>query len=136
MAEDARAVAGEMPVEGDAVGAATEKLGEPRLAVLERSPAKVLTVELDEVECTQHGGVIMKPIPESVKYREAALVGHNSLAIDPAVSTGRLSIAAAIFGYRSVKSVPWRVEEAHAIPIASGEDAEAVVLDLVNPIGS
>jgi hypothetical protein len=48
--------------------------------------------------------------------------------------TGRLSTAVTIFGYRAVKSEPFAGGEPDAILVAPGEDAEAVVLDFVNPI--
>jgi hypothetical protein len=73
-----------MAVEGDAVANASQQIGERRLAVFERSPAEILAVELDQVECTQHDGMVAKPIAEHVKHREAALVDHDRLAVERA----------------------------------------------------
>jgi hypothetical protein len=50
MFEDGRAIADEMLIEGNTVADASEELGEPRLALLERLPAEVGAVELDQVE--------------------------------------------------------------------------------------
>jgi hypothetical protein len=50
MAEDVRAVAVEMLIEGDAIANVSEEIGERCLAIFQRLPAKVLAVEFDEIE--------------------------------------------------------------------------------------
>src|SRR5262249_5984313 len=50
MAEDARAVAVEVLIEGDAIANVSEEIGERCLAIFQRLPAKVLAVEFDEIE--------------------------------------------------------------------------------------
>ena len=79
--EDDGAVTGEMLIVGDAVLDATQQMGERRLATLQRLAAKVLTVQLDQIEGAQHGGMIVKAPAESVEYREAALIDHDGLAV-------------------------------------------------------
>ena len=81
MPEDDFAVAVEMLVEGDTVAGVAEKGRQRVLSILKPCPAKVLAVEFDQIEGAQHGGVVAKPIPESVEYREAAFVDHDGLAV-------------------------------------------------------
>ena len=71
MPEDDRAVAIEMLVEGDAVIRAAKEIGQRALPVLKQFTAEVLAVELSQIEGAEHGGVVAKPITESVEYREA-----------------------------------------------------------------
>ena len=49
-----------------------EEIGQRVLSILKSRPAKVFAVEFDQIEGAQHGGVVAKPITESVEYREAA----------------------------------------------------------------
>ena len=85
MAEDARAVAGEMPVKGNVVANVAQELAEPRLAELNRVQAQVLAIELDEIECAQQCiMMIAKPIAQGIEYREAALVTYDDLAVERA----------------------------------------------------
>ncbi len=65
----------------DAVGDGSEELGEPRFALLDRPPAEVLAIELEQVESAQHSGIIAQPITQSVKVRKAELVDHDGLAV-------------------------------------------------------
>ena len=55
-----------------------------RLRSSSRAPAEVLAVEFDQIEGAKHGGVVAKPITESVEYREAAFVHHDGLAVNEA----------------------------------------------------
>jgi hypothetical protein len=52
--------------------------------MFERPPAEVLAVEFDQVESAKDRGGVAKPIAENVKYREAALVDHDGLAVEHA----------------------------------------------------
>jgi len=54
------------------------------LTILKPRPPEVFAVELDQVEGAEHGGVVAKPITESVEYREAAFVDYDGLAADHA----------------------------------------------------
>ena len=82
--EDDFPVAVEMLIEGDAVVRAAEEIGQRVLPILKACPSDILAVEFDEIEGTEHSGVVAKPIPESVEYREAAFVDHDGLAVHDA----------------------------------------------------
>ena len=79
--KDDRAVAVEVLVEGDAVAGVVEKGRQRVLSILKPRPAKVFAVESTHIEGTEHGGVVAKPIPERVEYREAAFVDYDGLAV-------------------------------------------------------
>ena len=68
MPEDDLAVAVEVLVEGDTLAGVAEKGRQRVLSILKSGPAKVFTVESDQIEGAQHGGVVAKPIPERVEY--------------------------------------------------------------------
>ena len=68
------------------------------LGVLKPRPSKVFAVEFDQIEGTEHGGVVAKPITESVEYREAAFVDHDGLTVNDARSPRQVAIASTIFG--------------------------------------
>ena len=84
MPEDDLAVAVEVLVEGDTVAGVAEKGRQRVLSILKPRPAKVFAVEFDQIEGAEHGGVVAKPITESVEYREAAFVDHDGLAVHDA----------------------------------------------------
>ena len=63
-----------------------EEIGQFLLAVLKPRPAEVFAVVLDQIEGTEHGGMVVKPITEGIEYREAAFIDHDGLAVD---MTGR-----------------------------------------------
>ena len=81
MPEDDLAVAVEMLVEGDTVVDAANEIAQRLFTILERHPTEVFAVEFDQIEGTEHGGVVAKPITESVEYREAASVDHDGLTV-------------------------------------------------------
>ena len=59
--EDGRTSPSKCLLEGDPVARAAEQIGEHGLASLDRLPPKVLAVEFDQVEGTEHGNMIAKP---------------------------------------------------------------------------
>jgi hypothetical protein len=71
MLEDQRTAAGEMPIEGDAIGD-TAQLGERRLALLERPPTQV-----HHRRGAQDGGVIANAIAESIEDGKPTLVDYG-----------------------------------------------------------
>ena len=84
MAEDARAVASEMPVKGNALR--TSHKSSPSLALRNSIAveAQVPAIELDEIECAQQCIMIAKPLAQGIEYREAALVNYDDLAVERA----------------------------------------------------
>jgi hypothetical protein len=52
--------------------------------VLERLPPKVLAVEFDQVEGTEHGGIVILAVADEVEDREPGLIDDYRLAIERA----------------------------------------------------
>ena len=52
--------------------------------ILDRAPAQILTVKLDQVEGAQHGSMVVTPGAEQLEHREAAVVGDDDFAVDQA----------------------------------------------------
>jgi len=65
-----------------------------------RRTAQVFTIELDQIEGAQDGGMVVAPGSRQVKGGEAAFVDHDGPPSIKHDSTGRLSRAAAIRGKR------------------------------------
>jgi hypothetical protein len=78
------AIALVMDIEDNAVGLLAQQFSQGALALLERRPAQVLAVKFDQVERAEHGGVVVLPVANQVKDREAVLIDNNRLAIDDA----------------------------------------------------
>ena len=96
-------------------------------------PAKVFAVEFDQIEGAEHGGVVAKPIMESVEYREAAFVDDDGLAVDDARSHRQARDRVGDLREARREIVTIAGEQPHAFGVPPRNDAEAVVLDLVNP---
>ena len=80
--EDDSAVGVKVFVEGDPVLHAAEEVGQRMLTILQPRPSEVLAVEFDQIEGTEHGGMIAEAKTERIKYRQAAFVHDNRLAVD------------------------------------------------------
>ena len=63
---------------------------------LSSGAAKALSVERDQIESAQHGGMVAKPITERIEYaRSSTTIASPSIR---QLLTGRLSTAATTFG--------------------------------------
>ena len=81
-AEDLGAVAVEVSVEHDAVRWLSQQPGELVLALLNRQPAKVHTVKLQQIEGAQHRLGAMTGAPDQLEHREPIVIGDDGLAVD------------------------------------------------------
>ena len=113
--------------------ASRRRVGQRVLSILKPRPAKVFAVEFDQIEGTEHGGVVAKPITESVEYREAAFVDHDGLTVHDARSHRQARDRVDDLREACREIVAIAGEQAHAFGVAARNDAETVVLDLVNP---
>jgi hypothetical protein len=84
MIEDDSTIAGEMLVEGDPVARSAKQIGEHGFAALKRLPPKVLPVQFDQVESTEHDGIVILAIAEEVEDREPVLIDDDRLAVERA----------------------------------------------------
>ena len=131
--EDDRSVARAVLVEGDAFMGMTEKLLQEALALLDWRAPQVLAIEFEEVERAEHGGGIMT-VPR-IRSKTASPLSSQTTASPSSRQerTGSTVTAATIWGNRFAKFVPFSGQQLDTAVGAPGHDAEAVVLDLVNP---
>ena len=71
-----------MDIEDNAVGPPAQQFGQSALALLERRPAQVLAVKLDQVERAEHGGAVVLPVADQLEYRQPVSINNDRLAID------------------------------------------------------
>jgi hypothetical protein len=134
--KDDGAVAIEMFVEGNAVIRFAEKVCQRALTIFQPRATEVLTIKLDQIEGAEHGGVIVLTITQSIEDREAASVDHYGLAVEQARMDAETSDDRSDLGEPRREIVAVAREQAHVLGLAPRHDAEAVVLDLMNPVGS
>ena len=67
--EDNRAVACEVLIERDTVSGAAEEFSERGLALFEWLPTKVIAIQFDQVEGTEHGGIVKLPVAQQLEHR-------------------------------------------------------------------
>jgi hypothetical protein len=131
--EDCRAVASMVLVERDTFMGVTQKLRQYSLALLDRHVPQVLAVHFEQVESAEHGGGVV-PVPtDQVEDREPILVADDGLTVDQARAHWqhrhrRDDLREAV---RKVGALSR--EQPHPTVGALGHDAEAVMLDFVNP---
>ncbi len=73
-----------MMVEGDAAMLMAQQPAESTFADLDRFPAKVYAVQLEQVEGAKHHVMVMAPITDEVEHREPLVIDGTCLAIDDA----------------------------------------------------
>jgi hypothetical protein len=61
-----------------------QELDEPDLANLDRQPAEILTIGLEQVECAEHSVGVVPKGAEQFEHREPAVVADDGLAVDQA----------------------------------------------------
>ena len=83
---DDRAVGLVMLIVDDAAARPVQQLRQRGLALLERRPAHVLPIELEEIERAQDYVIAVPAPPEQVEHRQAVGVADDRLAIDQAGS--------------------------------------------------
>jgi hypothetical protein len=71
-------------VERDAVVRLAQQSGKPSFADLDRQPAQIFTIKLQQVEGAENGGVVVAKRAEQLKDREPRLVTDDRLAVDQA----------------------------------------------------
>ena len=107
--------------------------GQRGLAHLERLAPQVVAVQLDQVEGVQEDAGVVAAVADAVEARHAVVAAAHRLAVDDAgarAQTGqRLDDQREAIG----QVVAGAAVEPHAVAVLARDDAEAVVLDLVQP---
>ena len=73
----------------------------------------------------------MPPVADAIKARHAAIVAANRFAVDDAGARAQAGHRLDDEGKPVGEIVAWAAIQAHAVAVLAGDDAEAVVLDLV-----
>jgi hypothetical protein len=131
--EDDRAVALKMFIEGDTRMGFAHQAGERALARLDRKLAQIVAVQLQKVERAMDGGCIGPLPPDQVEDGKPVFVAHDHLAINQAGARLQARHSRDNKGKSASEIVAVASNEPHAGGIASCQESEAVVLDLVNP---
>ena len=112
---------------------AAQNLRKGAFAFLDGSAPQVIAIKPDQIEGAKQGGVVVVPVAQEVEHREAALVDHDDLSVDEARPhrqvRNRFDDLRKAVG--EVVAVPREQPDAAAVP--PSQDAEPVVLDLVQP---
>jgi hypothetical protein len=136
MGEDGRTVALEVLSELDPERRFVEQLFEPGLAGIERPGAPVLAVELQKVEGIEEGLPIIRPAMQLLEHGYAGLIATDCLTIDRRGCRrqrrhGRVDARIALSPIEVAAG-----EQTHPAPPLAGDQAVAIVFDLVNPLRS
>ena len=110
------------------------ELGQLALAVLDWSASQILALELDQIEGAQHRIAAMARPADEFEYREAFVVGDDRLAVDQKRPTRQRRDRCRGKRKPGSEIVAVAADKPDTACVAPGHDAEAVVLDLVNPV--
>ena len=133
MLEDVRDVPRKILVEGNSVAGVSEKISEHGLALLERLLAKIIAVELDQVEGAENRRMIVMPIAEEIEHGQARPIDDDRLAIDDAGPRWQSCHRQDDLRETDRKIIAVAGEQPDAVALAPGENAKAIVLDFMNP---
>jgi hypothetical protein len=94
---------------------------------------QVLAVHFEQVEGAEHGGGIVPVFAEEIEHCEAVRIAHDRLTVDQAGLHRQQGHRRDDLRKAACEVVALAREQPHAAINPLGHDAEAVVLDLVNP---
>ena len=135
MTEDSLAViALEMLVEANARACSPgQDRRERGLAHFQRLAAQVVAVQLDQVEGVEEDARVMAPLAYAIEARHAVVAAGDRLTIDDAGARWQHCHGLAYEGEAGGPVVPVPGEQADTRGVPPGEEAVAIVLDLVQP---
>ena len=111
-----------------------DKLCQDDFAPLDRQLAHIVTVQLEQIERAQYGvGMRRASAPDQVEDGEPVLIADDCLAIDKAGTCGQRLDRARYRRETLGEVVAFPSEKPHAGGIPPRYDAEAVMLDFVDP---
>ena len=111
-----------------------EQAGERSLAHRERFAPQVLAVKLDQVEGVEEDARVVVPIADAVKARDPVLSARHRLSVDEAGARAQLGERLNDQRKAVGEVIARSAVELHPLDFLPGDDAEAVVLDLVQPL--
>ncbi len=133
MREHGRAVGLDMLVEPHAGRGLGQDGGQRGLAHLKRFAPQVVAVQLDQVEGVEEHAGVVAAVAQPVEVRHAVVVAAHRLAVEDAGS--RAQAGERLDDQREAvgEVVAGAAVQPHAVAVLARDDAEAVVLDLVQP---
>src|SRR5262245_34548955 len=134
MGEDGRAVALDMVVEPDAAAGLGHDRCERSLADLKRIAPQVVAVQLDQVEGVQERTVIMAAVANEIERGNAVIIAGNSLAVDDARLRTQTGQRVCDQREAAGEIVAGTAVEPHLRAGLAGNNAEAVMLDFMQPL--
>ena len=136
MREDGRAVAFQMLVEAQAKASFGQHTSKRGLAHFQGITPHVVAVQFDQVEGVQERAVIMAAVANEIERGNAFVIAGNGLAVDDAGARAqarqRLDDQREAMG----EVIAGTAVEPHLRASLAGNDAEAVVFDLVQPLAA
>src|SRR5262249_22464090 len=136
MGKDGRAVAFQMLVEAQAKASFGQRTSKRGLAHFQGIAPEIVAVQFDQVEGVQERAVIMAAVANEIERSNAVVIAGNSFAIDDAGT--RTHARQRLDNQREAMGevVAGTAVEPHLCALLAGNDAEAVVFDLVQPLAA
>ena len=121
-------------VEHDAGMRGADELRQLALAMLDWPAAQILALQLDQIEGAKHGVTAMTCPANQLEHGHALFVGDDRLAVDQERAAGKGRDRRRGERKPRCEIVAVASEEPDAGSVTPSHNAEAVVLDLVNPV--
>src|SRR5262249_32386118 len=130
------AVALHMLVEPDAGAGLGHDRCERGLADLKRIAPEVVAVQLNEVEGVEEYALVSAVVTDEIERRNAVVIAGNSFAVDDAGARAQAGQRLDDQREATGEVVAGTAIEPHLCALLAGNDAEAVVLDFVQPLAA
>jgi hypothetical protein len=97
---------------------------------------QVVPVQFDEIEGVEEDALVSALVTDEIERGNAVVIASDGFAIDDAGA--RAQAGQRIDDQRKATGevIAWATIEPHPVAILAGDDAEAVVLDFVQPLGA
>src|SRR5262249_251684 len=106
------------------------------LADLKRIAPQVVAVQLDEVEGIKKDAPVSALVPDEIERSNAVVIAGDSFAIDDARPRAQMGQRSDDQREAAGEIVARAAIEPHPLAVLAGNDAEAVVLDFVQPLAA
>jgi len=134
--EDSRAIALDMLVEPDAGLGFGHDRCERGLTDLKRIAPQVVAVQLDEVEGVEEDAPVSALVPDEIERGDTVVIASDRLAIDDAGARAQACQRLDDQREAAGEIVAGTAVKPHLRASLAGNDAEAIVLDLVQPLAA
>src|ERR1700724_2576748 len=132
--EDIRAVCLQVLIQSQAQRRSREQAAECCLAHDERIAAQIIAVEFDQVKGVEENAIIVVPVTDAVERRYPILAARDRLSVDDAGPGAQLGDRLDDERESVGQVIAWPAIELHPFAVLARDDAEAVMLDFVQPL--